>query len=254
LSSPYRFDGKVAFVTGASSGLGVRFAEVLARAGAKVALAARRADRLNQLAERIAGFDGRALPVPCDVGDVASIRHAVEAAETELGPIDILINNSGVNAQGKIVDLEEADYDRVMDTNAKGAYFVAQAVARRMIHHGVPGRIVNIGSVLGLKALSQVSVYAMSKAAIIQMTKAMALEWGRFGINVNCICPGYIETEMNAEYWQTDGGKKLMALQPRRRIGQPSDLDGALLLLASGEPSRFINGAVLSIDDGLQLA
>jgi NAD(P)-dependent dehydrogenase (short-subunit alcohol dehydrogenase family) len=251
LSDILRLDGKVAFVTGASSGLGSRFAEVLARAGAKVAIAARRVDRLEGVAARIAAFDGRAMPVQCDVAEVASIRAAVAAAETELGPIHILVNNAGINVQAKAVDFEEADYDRVMDTNAKGAYFTAQAVARGMIRHAVQGRIVNIASVLGLKALSQVSAYAMSKAAIIQMTKATALEWARFGINVNCICPGYIETEMNADYWQTESGKKLLSLQPRRRIGEPRDLDAALLLLASGDESRFINGAILSVDDGL---
>lgn len=247
----HSLQGKVALVTGGSSGLGSRFAEVLARAGAKVAIAARRVERLEAVAERIAAFDGRAIPVQCDVADVASIRAAVNATETELGPIHILVNNAGINVQARIVDFDEADYDRVMATNAKGAYFAAQAVARRMIHHGVEGRIVNIASVLGLRVLSQVSAYAMSKAAIIHMTKAMALEWARHGINVNCICPGYIETEMNTDYWQTEGGKKLLSLQPRRRIGQPRDLDSALLLLASGKESRFINGAILSVDDGL---
>ena len=244
-------EGKVALVTGASSGLGSRFAEVLARAGAKVAIAARRTDRLADLAERILAFDGRAMPVQCDVADVASIRAALGTAETELGPIHILVNNAGINVQAKAVDFEEADYDRVMATNAKGAFFAAQAAARSMIRHGIEGRIVNIGSVLGIKPLSQVSAYAMSKAAMIQMTKAMALEWGRYGINVNCLCPGYIETEMNADYWQTEGGVKLAGLLPRRRVGEPADLDAALLLLAGGRESRLINGAVLSVDDGL---
>jgi len=243
--------GKVAFVTGASSGLGSRFAEVLARAGAKVAIAARRVDRLGDLAARITAFDGRVMPVHCDVADVTSIRAAVDAAETELGPVGILVNNAGINAQARVVDFEEADYDQVMATNAKGAYFAAQAVARRMIHHGIEGRILNIGSVLGIRPLAQVSVYAMSKAAMIQMTKAMALEWARYGINVNCLCPGYIETELNNDYWTTEGGKKLLSILPRRRIGRPEDLDSSLLLLCGGEGSRLINGAILSVDDGL---
>ncbi|HYM32709.1 MAG TPA: SDR family NAD(P)-dependent oxidoreductase [Candidatus Cybelea sp.] len=254
MSATDNLQGCAAFVTGASSGLGARFAEVLARAGAKVALAARRADRLAALADRIAAFDGRAIPVVCDVTEPKSIRAAVETAETELGPIGILVNNSGITVTKRILDVTPAEFDGVMATNVRGAFFTAQAVAEHMIRHETPGRIVNIASVLGLKPLAQVSVYAMSKAAMIQMTKAMALEWGRHGINVNCLCPGYIETEMNAAYWQTEGGRKLMALQPRRRIGTPADLDAALLLLASGQPSRLINGAVLAVDDGLSVS
>ncbi|MCW5749883.1 MAG: SDR family oxidoreductase [Alphaproteobacteria bacterium] len=250
----FRLDGKTALVTGASSGLGARFAEVLARAGARVALAARRTDRLGALAERIAGFDGRAMPVRCDVTDRASIAEAFEAAETELGPVGIVINNSGVSVQKKAVDISEADYDHVFDTNTRGAFFVAQEGARRMIRHGLEGRIVNIASVAGLKVLGQLSVYCMSKAAVVQMTRAMALEWGRQGINVNAICPGYIETEINADYWGTEGGKRLVSMLPRRRVGDPKDLDGILLMLAAGEESRFINGAIIPVDDGLTLA
>jgi NAD(P)-dependent dehydrogenase (short-subunit alcohol dehydrogenase family) len=246
-------DGKTALVTGASSGLGHRFAVVLARAGARVALAARRTDRLGALAEEIAAFDGRAMPIRLDVTDVESVKHAVETAETELGPIDILVNNSGVSTQRKIVDVTPADYDQVMQTNAKGAFFVAQEVGRRMIERGTPGRIINIASVAGLRVLSQLSVYCMSKAAVVQMTRAMALEWARYGINVNAICPGYIETEINRDYFATEAGKKLVAMLPRRRVGQPEDLDGLLLLLAS-DASRFINGAIITADDGLSVA
>ena len=249
-----RLDGKTALVTGASSGLGYRFAEVLARAGAKVALAARRTDRLEGLARAIEGFDGRAVPIRCDIADPASIREAVEAAETELGPIGILVNNAGITVQRKVVDVTPEDYDQVMNVNARGAFFTAQEVGRRMIQHGLPGRIVNISSTLGLKAMSQLAVYCMSKAATVQMTKVMALEWARYGINVNAICPGYIETELNADYWATDGGKKLTAMLPRRRGGRPSDRDAVLLLLASGEESRFLNGAIINVDDGLTYA
>lgn len=254
MSSIDRLEGRTALVTGASSGLGHRFAEVLARAGAKVALAARRTDRLDALARHIESFDGRAMPVKCDVADPASIRQAVEAAETELGPIDILVNNAGLNVQKKIIDVTPDDYDQVMNVNAKGAYFMAQEVGRRMIQHGLQGRIVNISSTLGLRVLSQLSVYCMSKAATVQMTKVMALEWARYGINVNAICPGYIETELNAEYWNTEGGKRLAALLPRRRIGQPRDLDAVLMLLVSGEESRLLNGAIINVDDGFAYA
>lgn len=187
-----------------------------------------------------------------DVTDVASVRAGVAAAEAALGPLDVLVNNSGVSVTKRAGEIEEADYDFMMDTNAKGAFFVAQAVGRSMIAAKRPGRIVNIASSAGLRVLGQLSVYCMSKAAVIQMTRALALEWGRYGINVNALCPGYIETEMNRDYWQTDGGRKLVATLPRRRVGQPADLDGLLLLLAS-EQSGFVNGAAIAADDGLSL-
>jgi NAD(P)-dependent dehydrogenase (short-subunit alcohol dehydrogenase family) len=247
-----RLDGKNALVTGASSGLGRRFATVLAAAGARVAVAARRTDRLATLQAEIERAGGRAHAVPLDVTDVASVRAGVAAAATALGPLDILVNNSGVSVTKRAGELEEADYDFVMDTNAKGAFFVAQAVGRAMIADQRPGRIINIASAAGLRPLGQLSVYCMSKAAVIQMTRALALEWGRYGINVNALCPGYIATEINRDYWDTDGGKKLIGMLPRRRVGRPEDLDGLLLLLAS-EHSGFVNGAAIAADDGLTL-
>jgi len=243
-------DGKTALVTGASSGLGDRFARLLAESGAAVAVAARRIDRLERLAGTIAQSGGRAYPVELDVTNVESIRAGVAAVETALGPIDVLVNNSGVSVTARIGDVEEPDYDFVMNTNLKGAFFVAQAVGRSMIAGKRPGRIVNIASAAGLHPLGQISVYSMSKAGVIHMTRAMALEWGRYDINVNALCPGYIETEINREYWNTDGGRKLLAKLPRRRVGKPEDLDGLLLLLASDQ-SGFVNGAVIAADDGL---
>jgi len=245
-----RLDGKTALVTGASSGLGWRFAQVFAAAGARVALAARSTDKLDALKQEIEQAGGQACAVRMDVTDVAGVRAAVAAAESALGGIDILVNNSGVNKQQRAVEVEEADYDFVTDTNCKGAFFVAQAVGRSMIARKCPGRIINIASVAGLRVLAQLSTYCISKAAVIQMTKALAHEWGRYDINVNAICPGYIETGINRAYWGTDGGKKLVGMLPRRRVGQPEDLDGLLLLLAS-EQSGFINGAVVAADDGL---
>lgn len=242
--------GKVAVVTGASSGLGERFAELLSGAGATVALAARRTDRLKALADRITAAGGTAITVKLDVNDYDNIQGAFAEIVGKLGGVDILINNSGVNKQGRIVDVTPADFDFAMNTNAKGAFFVAQAAARDMIARKAEGRIINIASVAGLKVLSQLSVYCMSKAAVVQMTKAMALEWARYGINTNAICPGYIETEINRDYWGTPGGKKLVEMLPRRRVGEPKDLDGLILLLASNE-ARFINGAVIAADDGL---
>ncbi len=249
------FEGKVALVTGASSGLGARFATVLAQAGATVVLAARRIERLKELRAEIEAAGGAARMVELDVTDHASIRAAIAHAETEAGPIDILVNNSGVSTTQKLVDVSPQDYDFVMDTNTKGAFFVAQEVAKRMIlrSKAEPNRqfrIVNIASVAGLRVLSQIGVYCMSKAAVVQMTKAMALEWGRFGINVNAICPGYIETEINRDYFHSDGGRKLISMLPRKRVGKPEDLDGLLLLLAADE-SRFMNGAIITADDGM---
>lgn len=252
MSQGISLKGKVAVVTGASSGLGERFAEILSAAGATVALAARRTERLTELAGRITAAGGRAMTVKLDVNDHANIQAAFDQVADALGGVDILINNSGVSKQGKITDVTPEDYDFVMDTNTKGAFFVAQAAARDMIARKKAGRIINIASVAGLRVLGQLSVYCMSKAAVVHMTKAMALEWARYGINVNAVCPGYIETEINREYWGTPGGQKLVEMLPRKRVGTAQDLDGLLLLLASDE-ARFINGAVIAADDGLSV-
>ncbi|MDE2371366.1 MAG: SDR family oxidoreductase [Burkholderiales bacterium] len=249
--------GRVALVTGASSGLGTQFAKTLAAAGAGVVLAARRLERLKTLRAEIESLGGDAHVVELDVTDTDSIRAAVAHAETEMGAIDILVNNSGVSATSKLVDVTPEEYDEQMNVNARGAFFVAQAVAQRMIARSkgeapgtyTGGRIVNIASMAGLKVLGQIGVYAMSKAAVVHMTKAMALEWGRYGINVNALCPGYIDTEINHHHWQTEGGKKLVAMMPRKRVGQPADLDAMLVTLCAKE-SHFVNGAVIAVDDG----
>ena len=248
-----RLDGKVALVTGASSGLGERFAELLGGAGAKVALAARRTDRLDALKAKLAKGKVKAHAVAMDVAKLDSIRAAVAEVERTLGPIDILVNNSGVSVTKRLVDHDESDYDLVMDTNLKGAFFVAQAVAKSMIEAKRPGRIINIASAGGIRPLARIGVYCMSKAGVIHMTRAMAVEWGRYGINVNAVCPGYIETEINREHWQTDAGRKLVEMLPRKRVGKPEDLDGLMLLLAS-DASHFINGASIVADDGLTAA
>jgi NAD(P)-dependent dehydrogenase (short-subunit alcohol dehydrogenase family) len=248
-----RLDGRTALVTGASSGLGLRFAMLLAEAGAQVAVCARRKDRLDTLVQAITAKGGRAAAIAMDVTDVPSVRAGFAAAEAALGPIDIVVNNSGVAVTRRAAEVEEADYDEVMDTNLRGAFFVAQAAGRAMMAAKRPGRIINIASAAGLRPLAQIAVYSMSKAAVIHMTKSLALEWGRHGINVNAVCPGYIETEINRDYWKTDGGQKLMNMLPRKRVGQPEDLDGLVLLLAS-DASGFINGAVIAADDGLTAA
>jgi NAD(P)-dependent dehydrogenase (short-subunit alcohol dehydrogenase family) len=249
--------GRIALVTGASGGLGAQFARTLASAGAGVVLAGRRMERLKDLRARIEGDGGDAHVVELDVTDLASIKAAVAHAETEMGSIDILVNNSGVSTMQKLLDVAEADYDHIFDTNTKGAFFVAQEVARRMIARSrgaapgsfTGGRIVNIASMAGLKVLPQIGPYCMSKAAVVQMTKAMALEWGRYGINVNALCPGYIDTGINHRHWQTEHGQKLIQTLPRKRLGQPQDLDALITLLASDQ-SHFVNGAVIAADDG----
>ncbi|EHR71119.1 short-chain alcohol dehydrogenase like protein [Burkholderiales bacterium JOSHI_001] len=249
--------GRVALVTGASGGLGAQFARTLSKAGAGVVLAARRTDRLKDLRAEIEAEGGDAHVVELDVTDHDSIKSAVAHAETEMGTIDILVNNSGVSTTQKLVDVSPDDYDYVMNTNTKGAFFVAQEVAKRMIARSkgaapgtfTGGRIVNVASMAGLRVLGQIGVYCMSKAAVVHMTRAMALEWGRFGINVNALCPGYIDTEINHHHWQTDAGQKLVQMLPRKRVGHPKDLDAALMMLCANE-SHFINGAILSADDG----
>ena len=249
--------GRVAFVTGASSGLGAQFAKTLSRAGAAVVLASRRVERLKDLRAEIDGEGGDAHVIELDVTDVDSIKSAIAHAETEVGSIDILINNSGVSTTQRIQDVAEEDFDFIFNTNVKGAFFVAQEVGKRMLARAkgsapgtyTGGRIVNIASMAGLRVLPQIGVYCMSKAAVVQMTKAMAVEWGRFGINVNAICPGYIDTEINHHHWQTEQGQKLVQMLPRKRLGQATDLDALLVMLCANE-SHFINGAVISADDG----
>ncbi|AUT67811.1 MULTISPECIES: SDR family oxidoreductase [Paraburkholderia] len=250
-------EGKVALITGASSGLGKRFAMVLSQAGAKVVLASRRIERLKELRAEIEASGGAAHVVSLDVTDYQSIKSAVAHAETEAGTIDILVNNSGVSTTQKLTEVTPADFEYVFDTNTRGAFFVAQEVAKRMIMRGANNkpsyRIINIASVAGLRVLPQIGLYSMSKAAVVHMTKAMAQEWGRHGINVNAICPGYIDTEINHHHWSTDQGQKLISMLPRHRVGKPEDLDGLLLLLAADE-SQFINGSVIAADDGFGLS
>jgi NAD(P)-dependent dehydrogenase (short-subunit alcohol dehydrogenase family) len=249
--------GRVALITGASGGLGAQFARVLARSGAAVVLAARRIEKLKDLRAQIEGEGGDAHVVGLDVTSLESIRAAVAHAETEVGAIDILVNNSGVSSTERLHEVAEENYDYIFDTNVKGSFFVAQEVGKRMMARAkgsapgtfLGGRIINIASMAGLRPLPQIGVYAMSKAAVIQMSKAMALEWGRFGINVNALCPGYIDTEINHHHWSTEQGRKLVQMLPRKRVGQPQDLDALIVLLASDQ-SHFVNGAVIAADDG----
>ena len=195
--------------------------------------------------------------IELDVTDHDAIKSAVAHAETEVGSIDILVNNSGVSTTQRLQDVSPDDFDYIFNTNVKGAFFVAQEVGKRMLARATGaapgsytgGRIINVASMAGLRVLPQIGAYCMSKSAVIQMTKAMALEWGRFGINVNAICPGYIDTEINHRHWQTDAGQKLINMLPRKRVGQLQDLDALMVMLCSDQ-SHFINGAVIAADDG----
>ncbi len=245
--------GQVALVTGTTSGLGARFARVLAAAGAAVVLTGRRVDRLSVLEAEIQAAGGQAISVALDVADPGSVTTAVAQAEAQLGPIDILVNNAGMNVQSPAADLSAEDYDSIMNTNVRGAFLMAQAVGRSLIARGAPGRIVNIASIGAFTILPGLTAYCMSKAAVAMMTKSLAREWARYGINVNALCPGYIRTEINSEWFDSEGGLKQINRFPRKRLGAEEDLDGALMLLVS-PASGFITGTVMTVDDGQSLA
>ena len=255
MASNISFDlsGHVAFITGATSGFGLRFAQILSAAGAKVVVTGRRTPRLISLQESIQKAGGIAIPLTLDVTDVAQIRGCVAEAERLAGPISILVNNAGLNIQSSATGLSESDYDTIMDTNVKGMFFVAQAVGARMQHHKIRGRVVNIASIGAMKALPGLVAYSMSKAAVAMMTKGLAREWARHHIAVNALCPGFIRTELNSEWFDSEGGQKQIQGFPRRRLGEESDLDALVLLLCSDHAS-FITGSLFTVDDGQLLA
>ncbi|HEY4125031.1 MAG TPA: SDR family NAD(P)-dependent oxidoreductase [Rhizomicrobium sp.] len=244
--------GKTAFITGATSGLGRRFARILSDAGASVAIAGRRVDRLQTLKSEIEAAGGRCAAVALDVTDAKKIPAALDEAEAALGPIDILVNNAGMNSFGMVVDLADEGFDAVMNTNLRGPFFLARETGRRMIARQQGGRIINIASIGTFKVLPGLTAYCISKAAIGMMTKCLAREWARHQINVNAICPGYIETELNSEWFESDGGKAQIKSFPRKRLAEEKDLDSMLLLLASDQ-SRAITGSLLTVDDGQSL-
>ncbi len=245
----FDLSGRTALVTGASSGLGRHFALTLARAGAKIALAARRADKLENLRREIEGAGGQAAAVSLDVTDAAGVTTAIADAAARLGPIRVLVNNAGVAVSKGVLEATEADWDQVVDTNLKGAWLVAQAAARHMAEHKEGGSIVNIASITGLRVAGQVSAYATSKAALLHLTRSMALELARHKIRVNAIAPGYIATELNQDFFASPAGEALVKRIPQRRLGQPEELDGALLLLAS-DASSYMTGSTIVVDGG----
>lgn len=242
-------EGRTALVTGANGGLGSHFAKTLAAAGAQVAIGARRVESLTAVCEAIAGAGGRAHPVALDVTDPASIARAFDEAAQSLGPVTVVVNNAGIAITRSVLEHTEEDWQQVIDVNLNGAWRVAQAGARHMVQHGKGGSIVNVASILGLRVAAQVPGYAASKAALIQLTKAMALELARHRIRVNALAPGYIETELNRDFFRTEAGQALIRRVPQRRLGKPEELDGPLLLLAS-DAGSFMTGSVLAADGG----
>jgi len=249
VSGLFDLQRKHVLVTGASSGLGQHFARFLAGAGAQVTLAARREQALARTVEEIQAASGQAQPVVMDVTDAASVARALDRAEAGFGPVLVLVNNAGVTATRAALDLDEGTWNQVVDTNLKGVWLAAQEAARRMVRHGTGGSIVNIASILGLRVSGGVAPYAVSKAGVVQMTKALALEWARHGIRVNALAPGYIETELNSDFFASDAGKALVKRIPQRRLGRAGELDGALLLLAS-DAGSYMTGSVIAVDGG----
>jgi NAD(P)-dependent dehydrogenase (short-subunit alcohol dehydrogenase family) len=235
-------------VTGASLGLGKRFARCLAERGAKVAIAARSVDKLEALAEEIRAEGGVAEPVAMDMLDAASIEAGIAAAEAAIGPLTVLVNNAGIAIVKPTLDWTEEDWDKVVGTNLKGAWLAAQHVAKGMVARR-GGKIINIASVLGIRPIGQVPGYTAAKAGLIQLTRQLAMELARYNVRVNAIAPGYIVTEMNRPFWETDPGKALISRIPMRRIGKPEELDGVLLLLAS-DAASYMTGSVIASDGG----
>ena len=248
-NNSFDLTGKVVLVTGASSGLGRHFAEILAAAGAKVAIAARRLEALSDLAARIEERGGRAIPMVLDVTDRESIVSCVNTTETELGPISVLVNNAGVAVTKPLLECGEEDWDHVVETNLKGVWLVAQETAKHMERLGHGGSIINIASVLGLFGTGQVAGYCASKGGVVNLTRAMAAELARHDIRVNALAPGYIETDINRDFLASEAGQKLKRKIPQRRFGRLEDLDGALLLLAS-DASAYMTGSIIVIDGG----
>ncbi len=248
-SDLFKLDGGVALVTGASSGLGARFADVLAANGAAVALVARRTERLKQAVERIKIAGGRAVAMEADVTDRAAMQRAFDAAEAAFGTVTILINNAGVAHADRVLELTEEGFHRVLTTNLDAVFFWAQEGARRMLAAGSRGSIVNIASVLGFGVAKGTAAYAIAKAGVVQATKALAVELAFKGVRVNAIAPGWFVTEINHDYLTSEAGAKLTRDIPVGRFGRDGDLDGALLLLAS-EAGAYITGATIVVDGG----
>ncbi|MHA6769203.1 SDR family NAD(P)-dependent oxidoreductase [Sphingobium ummariense] len=243
-----QLEGKTALVTGASSGLGRHFARLLAREGASVVVAARRVAALATLADEIGQQGGTCIPVAMDVTDPDAVATAFQQIERDVAaPLSILVNNAGVAQTRAALDLSASEWAQVLQPNLTGAFLVAQQAARVMRNGG--GTIVNVASILGERVSKGLAAYAASKAGLIQLTKALALEWAAFDIRVNALAPGYIETDLNRDFFASDAGQRLISRIPQKRLGQMDDLDGPLLLLCSDQ-SRYMTGSVIAVDGG----
>ncbi len=242
--------GKGVLVTGASGGLGAHFAQVAARHGARVVIGARRKGKLDALAAELKALGAHSvLAIDMDVGDDASIRAAFEAIDADGGPVDVVVNNAGIGGDGAAIDLPTADFDATIATNLRGVWLTSTEAARRWRTAKRGGSIINIASILGERVMQHVVPYSATKAAVIQMTKGLALEWARYGIRVNAIAPGYILTDINSDYFATEAGQAMVKRVPMRRLGEAGELDGAYLLLAT-EASSWMTGAVIPVDGG----
>ena len=238
--------GRSALVTGASSGLGSHFARFLAAHGAEVVVAARRSDRLAILCAEIKATGGTAHAIDLDVSDAGSVDAAFASLKR---PVDIVVNNAGISSAEPATDISIETWDATIATNLRGVFLVARAAARRLIEAQQSGAIVNVASILGHRVAGNLAAYAASKSGVVRLTEALALEWARYGIRVNALCPGYIETDLNSEFFKTEPGIALIRRVPQRRLGRPDELDGALMLLAS-DLGSFITGSSLVVDGG----
>jgi NAD(P)-dependent dehydrogenase (short-subunit alcohol dehydrogenase family) len=249
ISNLFNLTGKTALVTGASGGLGEHFARTLAAAGVRTVLTARRTNLLEQIKHDVEAKGGTAFTAELDVTDRAQVEAIFNDKTNTIGPIDILINNAGIAVGQAAEQISETDWDRLMDTNLKGAWLMSQAFARSAIARNAGGVIINVASILGRRVAKGVAPYAASKAALEHLTRALALEWARYGIRVNAIAPGYFDTDMNRDFLNTDAGQAMLKRIPQRRAGSPEELDGALLLLA-GDASSYMTGTTLVVDGG----
>jgi len=246
----FKLDGKVALITGAGSGLGRQFAETLSEAGASVVIAARRREKLEETAKLIRDKGGNAICLELDVTDSLSVNNCIRETVSEAGVPDILVNNAGIAKLDFLTDVSEEDWDAVLDTNLKGVFLVAQAVAKSMIHAEKPGSIINIASILGLRVSKALGSYIAAKSAVVQLTKAMAIEWSRNNIRVNALAPGYFVTEINQEQF-ADGSfeEYLRQIAPMGRVGELREINGPLLLLAS-DAGSYMTGSIITVDGG----
>ena len=251
-STVFDMSDECALVTGGGTGLGKQFATVLAAAGANVILCARRTDKLEETVCDIREKGGEAHAIPMDVTDSNSVAAAFQQA-LEVAPVSVLINNAGLASEYMLLDMPEENWDAVVDTNLKGSWLVARAATRQMMDHDSRGSIVNIASVLGTSVQKGTGPYAATKSAVLHLTRAMSLEWARHGIRVNALAPGYYRTDMAQDYLDSQAGEQLLKRIPARRLGEPSEMDGAILLLASSA-SAYMTGSVVTVDGGLGLS